>query len=99
MTGPRRVLLALLGAALLPPSSTAMPYVGGYYPGSMPWGYGRGMSTGYALQGLASVTQAQGEYWNQIESARMSRENVRQTQIDTRRKQVEWELEYEKLRP
>ncbi|MFO0876343.1 MAG: hypothetical protein U0840_03135 [Gemmataceae bacterium] len=63
----------------------------GYMPNSM--GYGMGM------MGIADYTRASGQYWNDIESARMSREVVRQMQVDTQRKQMEWEMEYEKLRP
>lgn len=57
------------------------------------------MGYGYALQGVADLTRAQGQYWNDIQSARLSREESYQKQIDTQRKRMEWEMEYERLRP
>jgi hypothetical protein len=60
---------------------------------------GPGMGYGMALQGLASYTQAQGQYWNDIQRARILREQSRQAAIDTQRKRLEWEMEYERLRP
>lgn len=71
--------------------------------GGYPWGgWGMrspGMSYGYALQGVASVTQAQGQYWQDIQKASLMREQTRQTAIDTQRKRVEYELWYEGVRP
>jgi hypothetical protein len=85
------------GTPYTPPPMTSpgygMPYL------ARPGLAGPGMGYGMALQGLASETQAQGQYWNQIEQARITREQSRQAHIDTQRKQVEWEMEYEKLRP
>jgi hypothetical protein len=60
---------------------------------------GPGMGYGMALQGLASYTQAQGQYWKDIQRARILREQARQAAIDTQRKRLEWEMEYERLRP
>lgn len=66
----------------------------------MGWGYmPNSMGYGFGMMGIADYTRASGQYWNDIESARMSREVVRQMQIDTQRKRMQWEMEYEKLRP
>jgi len=88
----------------LPPYSWGAPYTpppimfprfGVMHPGLA----GPGMGYGMALQGLASYTQAQGQYWNDIQRARILREQSRQAAIDTQRKRLEWEMEYERLRP
>lgn len=62
-------------------------------------GAGPGVGYGAAMQGLASYTQASGRYWGDLQSARMTREQVRQMQIETKRRQVEYELWYEQRRP
>jgi hypothetical protein len=54
---------------------------------------------GAALQGLASLTSAQGQYWNQIEQARITREQSRQMSMDTAKKQIELERWYEATKP
>jgi hypothetical protein len=51
------------------------------------------------LQGLASLTSATGQYWQDIQRARILREQSRQAALDTRRRQVEFELWYEGIRP
>lgn len=93
-------------APIIVQAAPAQPTMGGVIPGG--WGFGPGLGMvgagpgvgyGAALQGLGSYTQAQGQYWNDIESARMSREQVKQTQIDTARKRMQWEMEYEANRP
>src|SRR5262249_54912572 len=56
-------------------------------------------SAGGFLTGAANLTAAQGQYWNDIQSARMAREQANQMAIDTRRKQLQAQLEFEKLRP
>lgn len=81
---------------------SASPYVlGGGFPGFGLGlaGAGPGVGYGAAMQGLASYTQAAGQYQGQIQDARMTREQVRQTQLDTKRQQVEYELWYEGVRP
>jgi len=85
-----------------PPSSSAVPftpsapsYAGGYYA---PYPV-RQSPYGSQLQGMASLTSATGQYYKDIQSARITREQSRQASIDTQRKQLEWEMEYEKLRP
>ncbi|MFM7151358.1 MAG: hypothetical protein ACKO23_16095, partial [Gemmataceae bacterium] len=80
-----------------PPSNSSGGgiYAGGGYHGGfgMGWGYQpNSMGYGYALMGTAEYTRAAGQYWNEIESARMSREKVSQEQINTQRKRVEWEM-------
>jgi hypothetical protein len=84
-------------AAYLPPQpSVVVNSSPGYGYGYAPYYVG---GTGAALQGLASYTQASGQYWQSIEQARITREQSRQASIDTARKQLQWELEYEKYRP
>ncbi len=67
----------------------------GYYPG-----YPTYLPPNAAnLQGLASLTQAQGDYWKSIESARITREQSRQMSLDTAKQRVETERWYEATRP
>jgi hypothetical protein len=51
------------------------------------------------MRGAADLTSATGQYWQDIQSARITREQSRQAQIDTQRKQMELEMEYERNRP
>lgn len=72
--------------------------------GGMMWpGYGgftpESMGYGYALMGMADLTRAQGQYWRDIQAARMSREYVRQEQVETARRRVQYEAWYETMRP
>jgi hypothetical protein len=106
---------ALLGASPVPTgygylhttpyqhAPVVAPVVGGgypYYGSSMGLiGAGPGVGYGAALQGLAGYTQASGQYWQDIQAARLSREQVRQAQIETSRRRLQFEMEYEKLRP
>ena len=91
--------------AAAPASMPAPAYMGaapiwpGYGAGLGMIGAGPGVGYGSAMQGLASYTQASGQYWNDIQSARLSREDVHQKQIDTKRKQLEFEYQYEQMRP
>lgn len=74
------------------------PFMGGFGG----WGGGfmpNSMGYGFALQGMADYTRASGQYWNDIEQARMSREKVRQEEFDTQRARLQYEMDYEKLRP
>jgi hypothetical protein len=70
------------------------------YPG---FGYGFGFpgygSYGDTLQGIASVTAATGQYYQDIQQARITREQSRQMALDTQRKQIEFEMWYETVRP
>jgi hypothetical protein len=77
------------------PSSAGLPNpFTPYYP------YGTYIPpAGATLQGLASLTSAQGQYWNQIQQARITREQSRQANLDTRRKEIEFELWYESVKP
>lgn len=85
--------------------STSPGGYGGFGPGmgGFPWwgGYGMdpGMSYGYALQGIASVTKAQGQYWQDIQQASLTREQVRQSAIETARRRLQFEMWYETIRP
>ncbi len=84
--------LSSAGAA---PSGYASPGYQAYYPppGTIT------PPAGATLQGLASLTSASGEYWNQIEQARIAREQSYQASIDTRKKQIQFEQWYEQNRP
>jgi len=82
-----------------------VPYAGGYagYPGAYGGpgygGYYPVSRTAQNLQGYADLTQAQGQYWNDIEQARITREQSRQASLDTQKKQIEHEMWYESVRP
>jgi hypothetical protein len=80
------------------PYSTS-PYGSPYSPN----GYGSNGyymdPTGYTLQGLASLTKAEGKYWGDIQEARIGREKVRQVALETERKRVEFEHWYDGTRP
>jgi hypothetical protein len=71
--------------------STAVPYYPSYPYYQPPFGA--------TLQGYASLTQATGQYWKDIGSARITREQANQATLDTKRKQIEFEMWYEKIRP
>jgi hypothetical protein len=64
-------------------------------------GYGNYIQSPAAgfLNGAAALTNAQGEYWNQIQQARMSREQANQMSMDTRKKEIEFQQWYETVRP
>ena len=87
---------SLTPGVAMPSYTTAAPYYPGYPPPFYPYYQS---PAGATLQGLASYTQASGQYWQSIQQARITREMSRQAAIDTQRKQLEWEMEYEKLRP
>jgi hypothetical protein len=59
----------------------------------------RGNSIGGALQGLSSLTVANSEYYQGIQQARITREQSRQMALDTKRKEIEFEMWYEQVRP
>jgi hypothetical protein len=93
----------------------ARPYVGAYHgygwaPGIFPgyhdpffwgagYGWGYGNSIGGALQGAASLIQAQGQYHQDIQQARQARLQNQATAIDNERKKIEFEMWYETVRP
>lgn len=90
------------GAGFAPPVS---PYGG---LAGMPWwgmgsagliGAGPGVGYGAALEGLASLQRAQGQYWKDIVQARLGREQALQANLDTARRRVEFEAWYESMRP
>jgi hypothetical protein len=64
-------------------------------------GYGTYIQSpaGGFLQGAAALTSAQGQYWNDIQQARMSREQANQMSMDTRKKEIEFQQWYETVRP
>jgi hypothetical protein len=77
----------------MPGASSASPY------GGSPYGY----SSQYTyippdaalLMGFASLTNAQGQYWNQIQQARLLREQSYVASFETAKKRVEFERWYE----
>ncbi|MGL4551732.1 MAG: hypothetical protein ACRC33_11135 [Gemmataceae bacterium] len=69
---------------------TTAPMYPGFFQQSAMNGY---------LTGVASVTAATGEYWNQIQQARLTREEARRSSFDTARKRVELEMWYESIKP
>jgi len=74
---------------------TGNPY---YFPPSY-GGYGGGDGYGSSLQGLAALTSATGQYYNQIQQAKLIQEQARQANIDTARKRLEFEAWYETIKP
>jgi hypothetical protein len=93
----------LLAAGALVAAGSPSPAQFQYLP---PAGYGYGAGYGYSsggigtrtgnsLNGMANLTSATGEYYNQVQQARVTREKSRQESITTRRKMIEerqWEL-------
>jgi hypothetical protein len=79
--------------ANVPPSGPS--YIPSY---ANPYAGYQGGAGGY-LRGAADLTAATGQYWQDIQQARITREQSRQAAIDTERKRVQWELEYEQYRP
>jgi hypothetical protein len=79
-------------AVPVPPAMPSYGYYPGYpyYPNYYP--YSR---TGAALNGVANVTSATGQYYQQVQQARQTNEQVFSAQIDNRRKLLE-ERRYEK---
>lgn len=75
-----------------------MPMMGGYggygHGGGMA-GAGPGIGYGFALEGMASLQRAQGEYWKDITQAQKQREEFLQKNLETARKRVEFEKWYE----
>jgi hypothetical protein len=86
-------LPALVAALLLVPSPAAAYYHVYYGYPYYTSGYGS------YLDGVASVTDATGSYHQQIQQARITREVSRQMAIDTQRKQIEFAMWYETVRP
>jgi hypothetical protein len=78
----------------VPSGSSGAPYSnsGGY------GGYGNQDPFGSYLKGIASVTAATGQYDNQIQTARITREQSRQMALETQRKQIKFEMWYETVR-
>jgi len=98
---------AVLGRDRTPVHHYGTGYGGFGYGGYGYGGYGYPMSRtgsalagyGQTLQGAASVASAMGGYHQDIEQAKMTRQQVQQMSIDTRRKQIEYEMWYEGVRP
>jgi hypothetical protein len=90
---PSSVSASPYSLSTVPGGYNPVPYTS-YYP---PFTYVP--PTGAALMGLASMTSAQGQYWNQIEQARITREQANQLSFETAKKRVEAALWYESIRP
>jgi len=90
------------------------PYAANYGLSTTPGGYGGsggypyssygsnadGMySYGGYLRGAADLTRATGQYWKDIESARLTREQVRQANLETRRRRIMDEAAFERMKP
>jgi len=60
---------------------------------------GPGIGYGATLQGMSSLTQATGQYWKDIQSARITREQAHQAAIETARRRIQFEAWYETVRP
>lgn len=78
------------------PMFPGAPGGGGFFPGMMYPGFNRMDPYSGYLQGLASVTAATGQYQKDIQDARMTRYAANNAAIDSARKTVEWETEYER---
>jgi hypothetical protein len=79
-------------------------YGGGGWGGYGGWGYNSSAAElasagGQYLSGAANLTAATGQYYQDVQQARITREQSRQAHIETQRQQMEFELEYEKNRP
>lgn len=94
-----------MGSSMAPSSPMGgMPFGG---LGGFPWwgmglgleGAGPGVGYGAALQGMASLQQAQGQYWKDIVQARLGREHALQANLDTARRRIEFEAWYESMLP
>jgi len=75
---------------------------GGYGYGYPPYG-GTALSSdlyayGGYLRGAASLTAATGQYWKDIQTARIDREKARQASYETQRKRIMDEAAYERMR-
>jgi len=80
------------------PYSTLPYYPPGYYGQMDPLGSSL-MGYGYALQGMASLTSANAQYWKDTQTAALMREGVRQAAMDTARRRIEFEAWYDTVRP
>src|SRR5438876_369426 len=92
---PALVGLAALGT-LGTDSGYGMSTTGGSYGGSAYAPSYGGLPPGY---GEAAIIGATGNYYRQIMQARMMREQARQMAIETRRRLIQEEAEYERMRP
>jgi len=70
----------------------------GYGGGGYGYGAGYGNSNQGSLSGLATYTQAQGNWQIQIQQARQLNEQVKMAQIDRARKQIQFEMWRESLK-
>ncbi len=80
------------------PVGGGVPFMGGgFFPGI---GYTpNSMGYGFGLMGIADYTRASGQYWRDIQAARMTREMVRQEELETAKRRVQYEMWYETMRP
>jgi len=95
-----------LGALASNPYALSSAYGNSLSPYSS-YGYGSQMDPlgsallgyGYALQGAASLTQANSRYWIDTQTAAMTREQVRQEALNTERRRIELAQWYDSIRP
>jgi hypothetical protein len=74
----------------------------GGYPSYSPYGAygGLGLDPSYGtLRGWADLTVATGKYWRDIQQARITREQSRVAAMDTNKRRIQDEAEYERMRP
>jgi hypothetical protein len=91
---------ASMGASASPYGISTTPYPVMPYGMIPPWFGGMSdMGLGYALFGNAEQWRAQGQYWRDIQQARITREQSRQMELDTARRRIEFEAWYETIRP
>jgi hypothetical protein len=91
--------IATMSAAPMIQQAPMMMPMGGMGFGGYPMWGGQGMGVGFAFQGVASMTQAAGQYQTDIQQARILREQSRQAGIETARQRMQFEMEYEAARP
>jgi len=95
---------ASLGGTTSPYGMSTNPYGGGYgyspyYPIDLgPVGGGL-LGYGYSLQGMASLTSANANYWKETQNARLLRERARQESLNTERRRIEMQQWYDTVRP
>jgi hypothetical protein len=105
--------VATLGRAYsqIPPYAMGYnPYVRGWAghggaiaPGFSPWAvvpyYGSWNPYAGVLSGYADLISASGQYWNDIQRARILREQSRREAMRTNQMRLQQEIEYERMRP
>jgi hypothetical protein len=100
----------IVRAPAVAPGVPSQAYMSASHHGPYGPGYGAGFGffppfpmiqprAGAALQGMASLTAATGQYYQDVQQASLMREQSRQASIETHRKQLEFEAWYERVKP